>query len=54
MSESFKQYRSECFKIIKDLLAHKPTEQLLYSCRARESKTSEELSRIMVDVRHEI
>lgn len=54
MSKDFMSYRRECFGIIRDLLAHKPMEKQLYLLRAKAAYTSNELSRVMVDVRHSI
>lgn len=55
MTTSFKDYRRQCFTVIRDLLAHKPkSERDLWLLRAKASKTSAELSRIMADVRDAI
>lgn len=54
MSETFKEYRRDCFTAIRELLAHKPAEKEIYLVKAKRTKTPEELSRLMVDVRHEI
>lgn len=55
MAESFKKYRRECFDIIRELLEHRGDNVVaLYILRAKNSRTEFELSRVMVDVRHEI
>jgi len=55
MAKSFKSYRRECFDIIRELLEHRGKSVVaLYVLRAKNSKTECELSRVMIDVRHEI
>lgn len=48
------EYRETCFTAIKELLEHKPAEREIYLLKAKQTTTDAELSRIMVDVRHEI
>lgn len=52
MSASFKAYRKFCFKAIRELLCHKETECELWMGKAKESRTANELSRVMVEVRN--
>lgn len=54
MSASFKAYRKFCFTAIRELLCHKETECKLWMRKAKETKTVNELSRVMVEVRHSI
>lgn len=55
MSESFKQYRRRCFGIIRDLLEHRGKYIVnIYVTRAKETKTEEELSSLMAEVRRAI
>lgn len=54
MSQTFKEYRRDCFTAIRELLNHKPTEREIFLAKAKRTQTPEELSRVMVDVRHEI
>lgn len=55
MVKSFEAYRHNCFKAIRQLLAHKGESIVtLYVLKAKATTTAPELSRIMVDVRHEI
>lgn len=55
MSKSFKQYRRKCFGIIRDLLEHRGKYLVnIYVARAKETKTEEELSSLMAEVRRAI
>lgn len=55
MSQSFKSYRKYCFKAIRELLAHKGNSTVnLWLLRAMGTKTENELSRLMVEIRTEI
>lgn len=54
MSQTLKEYRRDCFTAIRELLAHKPAEKEIYLLKAKRTTTSAELSRVMVEVRHEI
>lgn len=54
MTESFKEYRRECFIAIRNLLVHKPMVAEMYRTKAKETKSENELSRLMADVRREI
>lgn len=55
MTKSFKNYRRDCFTVIHDLLEHRGKHVVdLYVKRAKETKTENELSRVMADVRNAI
>lgn len=50
-----KDYRKECLRAIRELLAHRGKMVVeLYVLRAKGAKSETELSRLMVDVRSEI
>lgn len=54
MSITFKQYRKSAFKAIRELLAHKPGYVNYYVSKAKETKTENELSRVLAEVREAI
>lgn len=55
MMQTFEKYKYDCFGIIRDLLVHKDKSIVdSYVFMAKNAQTSNELSRIMVEVRHEI
>ena len=51
MTESFREYRRECFIAIRNLLVHKPMVAEMYHTMAKDTKSENELSRLMADVR---
>lgn len=55
MTQTFEKYKCDCFEVIRHLLVHKDKSIVdSYVFMAKNAQTSNELSRIMVDVRHEI
>lgn len=55
MSTNLKNYRKEAFRAIRELLAHRGAEIVdYYVGLAKATKSENELSRVMVDVREEI
>ncbi len=51
MSQNFKEYRKTAFKAIRELLAHKPRYVNYYVSKAKETKSENELSRVLAEVR---
>lgn len=51
MSQSFKEYRKTVFRAIRELLVHKPGYANYYVSKAKKTKTENELSRVLAEVR---
>lgn len=47
----FKEYRKTAFKAIRELLVHKPRYVNYYVSKAKETKSENELSRVLAEVR---